>query len=489
MSSTRHRVVIIDDTSDLRELLRLALHRGGFEVVGEAGDGRRGVEVVRETEPDIVLLDLSMPVVDGLDALPALRRAVPEATIIVLSGFGATQMSDRALANGADGYVQKGSSLDSVLAYLQDVVAGVPAATARSLTVAQPTAPDQVVLEGHHPAPSDHRHPAPTGGGAGGGAGDAWAEALDLAPVGVVELADEPLLRVLRINPVARRQLDGADVGSPLGFVNGPLATLVAYHRLSDDAAFEVDLGGTTARVVLRRSSHASLLVYLDSGQDDVAVLRRAIATAAHEIRGPVAVICGIAEASTWGGGSELDGETQARLMTSVSRQARILDGITADLLTTAQIQRGTLRLDPREVDVEATVRALVADRFGDEVEVVVEDDRRVVADPLRLEQMVTNLVGNALKYGQAPWSVHVRPEGALVAIDVVDHGRGVPEEFRAQLFAEFSRASGTVATGTGLGLYVVRGLAEAQGGRAGYEPGQYGGSVFTVALPAVTQA
>ena len=87
------RVVIVDDTYDLRELLRLALTRGGMEVVGEAGDGLAGIEAVRLEKPDVVLLDLSMPVMDGLEALPSIRRLVPAAKIIVLSGFGATQMS------------------------------------------------------------------------------------------------------------------------------------------------------------------------------------------------------------------------------------------------------------------------------------------------------------------------------------------------------------------------------------------------------------
>ena len=101
------RVVIIDDTYDLRELLRLALTRGGMDVVGEAGDGLAGIEAVRSERPDVVLLDLSMPVMDGLEALPSIRQLVPEAKIIVLSAFGATQLSERALASGADGYLQK----------------------------------------------------------------------------------------------------------------------------------------------------------------------------------------------------------------------------------------------------------------------------------------------------------------------------------------------------------------------------------------------
>ena len=116
------RVVIVDDTYDLRELLRLALTRGGMEVVGEAGDGLSGIETVRSERPDVVLLDLSMPVMDGLEALPSIRRLVPLAKIIVLSGFGATQMSERALATGADGYLQKGLSLQRILDYVRGIV-------------------------------------------------------------------------------------------------------------------------------------------------------------------------------------------------------------------------------------------------------------------------------------------------------------------------------------------------------------------------------
>jgi DNA-binding NarL/FixJ family response regulator len=118
------RVVIIDDTYDLRELLRLALTRGGMEVVGEAGDGLAGIETVRLEHPDVVLLDLSMPVMDGLEALPSIRDLVPDAKIIVLSGFGATHMSERALAVGADGYLQKGMSLKRILDYVRGIVDG-----------------------------------------------------------------------------------------------------------------------------------------------------------------------------------------------------------------------------------------------------------------------------------------------------------------------------------------------------------------------------
>jgi two-component system, chemotaxis family, chemotaxis protein CheY len=112
------RVAVIDDTSDIRELLRLVLSRNGMDVVGEAGDGRAGVELVRTERPDVVLLDLSMPVMDGLEALPLIRELVPDAQIIVLSAF-AGAMSRQVLEWGADGYLVKGTPLREVVAYVE----------------------------------------------------------------------------------------------------------------------------------------------------------------------------------------------------------------------------------------------------------------------------------------------------------------------------------------------------------------------------------
>ncbi|MCW2764382.1 MAG: ATP-binding region, ATPase domain protein [Nocardioides sp.] len=499
------RVVIVDDTADLRELLRLALVRGGFEVVAEAGDGQQGIDAVRRERPELVLLDLSMPVMDGLEALPTIRRLAPKAKIIVLSGFGATQMSARAIAAGADGYVQKGASLDSILAYVRDVTSEGPPRSAR---------PSSVVPSPRHDVESEHHeHQAPpprvvattdprSRGGADAGPSDrqtpgvpisttsthaatvmsnvsSW-EALSMAPYGVIELADEPLFRIVHANALAQRLLDHrAAPGTPLGLASTQLANLVAFHRLDADASFMVDLDGGTARATLRRTGW-SVLVYLDSTIDDIGLLRRAIATTAHEIRGPVAVINGIAETMGWGE-AEMEPQQRNRLMASVARQARMLDSITADLLTAAQIQRGTLRIDLQPVDPRSAIDSVVTDRY--DVDVVIEDARQVRADPLRLDQMLSNLLGNAHKYGRAPFRVRVRGDGDHVCLDVIDSGAGVPREFRDRLFREFTRATGTVATGTGLGLFVVRTLAEAQNGRVSYEPGEYGGSVFTIAL------
>ena len=119
------RVVIADDAVGLRGLLRALLSRqSGFEVVGEAGNGAEALVVVSRTRPDLVLLDLAMPVMDGLEALPKITGLSPSTRVVVLSGFEAAQMEDEARALGAHGYLTKGLSPAELVAALRRAVDG-----------------------------------------------------------------------------------------------------------------------------------------------------------------------------------------------------------------------------------------------------------------------------------------------------------------------------------------------------------------------------
>ena len=101
-------VVLVDDEPGVRLLTRLALEEdSGIEILGEAADGRAGVEMVTAMRPDIVLLDVEMPVLDGLTALPEIRTASPDSCVVVVSSADPDETADAALAAGATAYLEK----------------------------------------------------------------------------------------------------------------------------------------------------------------------------------------------------------------------------------------------------------------------------------------------------------------------------------------------------------------------------------------------
>jgi DNA-binding NarL/FixJ family response regulator len=109
------RVFLCDDVQAFRALMRFTLEEDPcIRIVGEAGDGNAGVRGVADTQPDVVLLDLSMPDCDGFEAIPQMRESAPEATIVALSGFGAERMAGPVLACGAHAYLEKGEDLERI---------------------------------------------------------------------------------------------------------------------------------------------------------------------------------------------------------------------------------------------------------------------------------------------------------------------------------------------------------------------------------------
>ena len=115
------RVLVVDDTMDIRVLLRAALERAGHVVVDEAGTGREAIAFAAVHEPDGVILDAMMPEMSGLEALPELRRLLPAARIVMFSSLG--DIDEEALRAGADACVQKGGALDELLAALLETSA------------------------------------------------------------------------------------------------------------------------------------------------------------------------------------------------------------------------------------------------------------------------------------------------------------------------------------------------------------------------------
>ena len=167
------RILVVDDHPLTRDALASLLARGGFEVIGEAADGLEAVELAADLQPDLVLLDLSMPGVDGLAALPRLRAACSACEVVVLTASGTEENLLAAIRGGAAGYLLKSEPAERIVAFLHGVANGEAALSgevARRLV-------DQVRV----------------GGRRGGGVPDHIAEALSAREVEVLLLLDDHL--------------------------------------------------------------------------------------------------------------------------------------------------------------------------------------------------------------------------------------------------------------------------------------------------------
>lgn len=124
---TRPRVLIADDHAGVRVALADLLEAIGFEVVGQATDGAEAVALAKALVPDLVVMDLSMPVLNGLDATRLLRDALPATPVVVLTGFESEELEHAAGTAGAAAYLVKGTPIE----HLREVLHGAVVTTAR----------------------------------------------------------------------------------------------------------------------------------------------------------------------------------------------------------------------------------------------------------------------------------------------------------------------------------------------------------------------
>jgi CheY-like chemotaxis protein len=108
-------ILLVDDNAVIRRMLRTAFDQPGWEVCGEAENGRDAIEKARHLKPDLIVLDLSMPVMNGLEAAPVLRRLMPSVPIILFTLYHNKLLEQKASSAGITAVISKAESLKTLL--------------------------------------------------------------------------------------------------------------------------------------------------------------------------------------------------------------------------------------------------------------------------------------------------------------------------------------------------------------------------------------
>ena len=212
------------------------------------------------------------------------------------------------------------------------------------------------------------------------------------------------------------------------------------------------------------------------------------IALAAHELRSPLSAIFGFCITLDERGDALAEGDRLA-LRAALREQADQVRALVEQLLDLSRFDLAAIEVAPEPVRLRPRIEELVSIAAGarrDAVTVAVASDLEAVVDPSALDRMLSNLVANALRYGEPPVTVTARRRDTHLRLAVEDRGEGVRHEFVPHLFDRFSRSAEARgrADGSGLGLAIARAYARAHGGDILYEPAMPNGARFEVVLP-----
>jgi signal transduction histidine kinase len=212
------------------------------------------------------------------------------------------------------------------------------------------------------------------------------------------------------------------------------------------------------------------------------------IALASHELRTPAAVIYGIG-ATLHLRGSELNDQQLTDLRRALYDQSERLSRLVDQLLDLSRLEAKAIRIRPESIRVRSRVEELVASLVPERaasIELIMPAELEAISDLDAFDRIVSNLITNALRYGEPPVRIQAERQDRHFRLAVEDSGSGVNPEFVPELFERFTRSeeSARSAQGAGLGLSIAQSFARAQGGDLIYKPIQPSGARFELVLP-----
>ncbi|MEV0228543.1 HAMP domain-containing sensor histidine kinase [Nonomuraea sp. NPDC050786] len=291
--------------------------------------------------------------------------------------------------------------------------------------------------------------------------------------IGGAALAFAVVLALLATRGVLRPVRELGRAARLLG--EGELRTRIAV-RGSDELA---DVARTFNHTAAQLERHVKQLREMEADA------RRFVADVSHELRTPLAALAAVADVLD----EEAAGlpEPAGRAARLVSQETLNLTGLVNDLIEISRFDSGVAALALNEVDVAELVRATLRARgWSETVHTELPPEVTARLDPRRVDVILANLVGNALRHGEPPVSVWLSADPHWIALEVRDHGPGLNEAVLPHVFDRFYKASAARARseGSGLGLAIARENARLHRGDLTVANAPDGGAIFTLRLP-----
>ena len=479
-------ILIVDDEYGVRSGIRTILEMDGYEVA-EAADGAEALAALGERDFDVALLDYRLPDTDGLSLLRTMKERGCEAMVCMITAYANIDTAIAATRQGVDFFLPKPFSPDDLEGVIETLLRHKKARTEAERLRAQHEASLLALAEEKtqtHSLVSSLRDAV-----------------LVVNRDGDVVLANPPMLELLELGEDAvlmrpAQELLGAGALAPL------CEQLAAPAK--DRTIRQLELGEQTWM--------ASIVTFRDDGGEargrivtlsDISEVRRLamekqkfIRTMVHELKSPLGSIKGLLEVVT----DKSLGEDLDPYIPMVARADHRIDNLVElirDLLTLARSEQTPEGEEPELVPLAPVLDEVVelARERGAQRGVTMVTDLAadlppalIRADDLQL--VLSNLVGNAVKYNRDAGTVTVRGavENGWLRLDVADTGIGIKAENLTRLWDEFfreKRAETRELEGNGLGLSIVKRLVERAGGRLEATSVDGEGSVFSVLLPA----
>jgi signal transduction histidine kinase len=518
------RILIADDSRAIRDFVLQALaDRGGY-TVAEATNGSEGLQMALDDPPDLLLLDLEMPQMDGFQVVQALNERQADIPVILITSHGSEAIAVEFFRQGVKDYLTKPFTSEELFTAMDRALADVRLRREKELLTQNLTAANRELRRMVREMDTLY------------GIGKSVTSLLDrdqlleriLDAAFYVIGAEEASLMLVdeesaRLRPALQRQrVDGEhhhvarrdpeELAADAIRSGGATASgemLSAPLQVGEKTVGAIGLGNpVTARsfgsrdkqLLMALADYAAIAIenarlYEEVRQADLAKTEF-VSLVAHEMATPLTSIGCYTDVLLQGYSDQPLSKKQEHYLRVVRSNADRMQILLSDLQDISRIETGHLSLDLQPTDLtEVLKNALQATRRqiemrSQELSVKVSKDLPpVYADPARLTQILINLLSNAYKYTPKGGRIRVQAshKDGYVRCVVADTGIGISAEDQEQLFTKFFRSENPDVQerqGTGLGLCIVKNLVELQGGRIGVESELGKGTTFWFTVP-----